>query len=300
MRGPDAELTLERLRGIQARIEAMGLPWKTSRFARYIEVLEHLTDPPPGFFDQANDKGNEVRALIMEGANQTLQLQLAARTFDHLDQDLLKRSLKKVLRGKPLEENEDDEPRNTLLEFVAAATALDLGFSISLTAVDEDVRLDHPEIGRGAIECKRPLHAGTLLKNLNKIGDQLREREKTGSTYGFAVIGADRMLGLNTGKIYSCKDLAEEHDVTTRFSNLATAAILEASRDPKCRLVPPGLIGITVLASAVTVDEPRAVRPLIRVSPFPLVPPERLPPGLDRLLRDPPSGPMAEFRSDPG
>lgn len=288
---------LERVRDIKSRIEAMGLPWKSSRFGRYVEVLELVTDPPAGFFDKVNGRDDETRSIIMEGANQVLQLQLAAKTFEHFDQELLKRSLKKVLRGAVLEENEDDEPRNTLLEFVSAATALDLGFGIALTAADEDVRLHHPQLGQGAIECKRPLHPGTLLNNLKKIGNQLREREKTGSTYGFAVIGADRLLSLNDGKVYSAKDLAEEEEVTTKFSNLAMSAMLDASREPKSRIVPPAILGVVVLSSAIRLDQPRAIRPLIRVSPFPLVPPDQLPPGLDQLLMAPPTGPLSEFRS---
>jgi hypothetical protein len=243
-------LIIERTREILAQIKAMGLDWKSpgsDRFVRYLEVLELITNPPPGLFDTVNDKTDDTRKLIMIGANQVLQLQLAAETFPHLDPDLLKRNLKKILAGPALPQGNDDEPRDTLLEMVAAANALDYGFKPSLTAVDEDVRLDHPTLGQGAIECKRPRGWKTLKKNLTKIGDQLRERETTGSKYGIAVIGADRLLEVHDGDVNSCADLAEERRVTQKMLGLAVNAFAQVSRDTKSRLVPPAIGGIVVL-----------------------------------------------------
>jgi hypothetical protein len=66
-----------------------------------------------------------------------------------------------VLAGPPVADSEDDEPRNTLLELVTSRVARDLGFSVSLTRDDEDVRLNHPGLGRGAIECASVRPSGT-------------------------------------------------------------------------------------------------------------------------------------------
>jgi hypothetical protein len=301
MQGIDGRVIIDRTREVLAQIEAMGLDWKapgTDRFARYLEALELISNPPPGFLDKVNDKDDETRKLIMIGASHVLQLQLAGETFPYLDPELLKRNMKKILAGPPIAQGDDDEPTDTLLEMVAAANALDYGFKPSLTAVDEDVRLHHPALGQGALECKRPRKPETLRKNLTKIGNQLRERQDTGSTYGMAVIGADRLLELADGRVWACRDLAEERAVTKKMMNLAVNAFFEESEDPKCRLVPPAIAGIVVLCGAVAISQPRAIRPFSQIALFPL-PGANIPPDLAKLLGSDPIGPVSKkFRSE--
>ena len=122
---------------------------------------------------------------MFEVGAQISQVVLAATVWRQLDQHLLRSSLKAVFQGPALDAPDDDLPRNTLLELVAAAV-LAGRFRPQLTTRAEDVRITHPEIGLGAVEAKRPLRDRTLLSNLNRIGEQLRTRELLGSLYGVA------------------------------------------------------------------------------------------------------------------
>ena len=150
------------------------------------------------------------------------------------------------------------------------------------------MRLDHPELGRGAIECKRPLHDESLLSNLNEIGRQLRNREKNGSVYGFATIGADRILGLAEGLVRGCDSIEDLTDGNQRKIGRLIGQILTMSRDPACSLVPPAKIGVVVVSGAVQIRKLRIIYPFCYAAPFPLVDPSQLPRGLDELLITPP------------
>jgi hypothetical protein len=282
---------MDQLRAPRQFIEGLGLDWVGSRFGEYERTLAKVTEPKgtedPAFFAE-DDGADSRRGIIMEGGGQLFQMLLASEIFGDLDRAMLKASLQYVLDGPEISEMADDKPRSTLLELVTAKIAKDIGFKVTLTKQDEDVRLDYPGLARGAIECKRPLHQKAVLENLNKIGEQLRKREKNGSTYGFATIGADRMFGLAAGKVLGCDSIEELDWVTEQKTSQLMLKILQmAKEDPACSLVPPALIGVVVVSGAVHLTHQRMIYPFCQWRHFPLVDPSKLPSELDKTLMAP-------------
>jgi hypothetical protein len=288
---------ISKLRHALAEAEGAGATVARSRFAEYISVLEAAAAPAPSF----SKKGEERhRALIFEAGSQLQQLVLASATFRHLSPPLLRKTLRKVFDGDVFAASEDDKPRSTLLELVTAAVALDFGFTISLTKDLEDVRIEHPAIGQGAIECKRPLRLSGLLQNLQKAGMQLRNREKGGSTFGVVAIGVDRISGL-AGAQLSAIDIDEEGAVTDQIIRDVSVAVLDASRDVACGLAPPAVLAIIVLSGAIVLDRPRALRMFSKVGFVPLTTPANIPPALDDLFRrgPAPESPLHNYLVEP-
>jgi hypothetical protein len=135
-------LTVEKVDAVLARVASLGLDWRASRFATYRQELVAQRAADRAFL--AVFRGDEGRQrLSFEAGAQLLQLLLAATVWDRLDRHLLKRALETVFDGPPLDPPDDDRPRNTLLELVAAANLADR-FQVSLTTNAKDVRLDHP------------------------------------------------------------------------------------------------------------------------------------------------------------
>jgi hypothetical protein len=192
-----------------------------------------------------------------------------------------------VIGGDAIVDSDDDKPRDTLLDLVTAKVARDIGLNPSLTADDEDVRLDCPGVGRGAIECKRPRRPDTLRKNLIRIGNQLRERAKAGSTFGMATIGADRLLGLADGRVLRGRDRQEVERITNAASLRVLNDVQATARDPASRLVPAASAALVVVAGAVQLSNRQGIYLFGHVGQFPLLELSQMPPELERLLMQP-------------
>jgi hypothetical protein len=143
----------------------------------------------------------------------------------------------------------------------------------------------HPEIGRGAVESKRPTRVD-LLHNLNEIGRQLRDREADGSQYGAAVIGGDRIAQTASNAFEA--ETAEEANAGVR--NIATTLAEEVegvSKDVACEVVPAASRAIVIVTGAVLVRRPRTIlQPLVSAIGFPPGQPARSP-GRPSSLRRP-------------
>jgi len=254
---------------ILEEVRAVGVEWRGTRFEIYRnELIAHAT-PTPEFV--ASFRSDERRQrLTFEAGAQIMQLLMAERVWNLLDSRRLKATLRKIFDSGPaVDAPVDDRPRNTLLELVAAAL-LSGRFSVQLTAEKEDVRLHHPVLGRGAVECKRPLHAGTLRSNLDHIADQLRNRARDGSTYGVAVIGGDRIAQM-AGQGFEGESAVDAYaGVGDRA--LAIAKVLDSiSKDQTCSIASVAARALVVVTGAVLVRRPRPIlQPVASVIELPL------------------------------
>lgn len=239
------------------RVRSLGVEWRGTRFEKYRDELAAQVSSTPAFVESF--RGDEQRQRLMfEAGAQLVQVVMAERVFDLLDTRLLAASLRIIFdRGPELDAPSDDRPRNTLLELVVAAL-LAGRFTPELTKRNEDVRLIHPVIGRGAVESKRPLHAGTLLSNLETIGEQLRARARLGSQYGVAVIGGDR-IAQTSGHAYQAETPDEAYSgIQARALSIAGDVDHHAA-DPACSLVPAACHAIVIVTGAVLVRKPRPI-----------------------------------------
>jgi hypothetical protein len=145
-----------------------------------------------------------------------MQLICAAQIWERLDQAALRAALVKVLKGAPLPTKEHDVSRDTLLELACAGFCFEYGLDVDLTRGGEDVTIIHPEFGRGAVECKRPLKPESLMRCIGDLGDQLKTRfESEELQYGVAALGIDRILGFNdSGHIPFANSFEEEEENT--------------------------------------------------------------------------------------
>jgi hypothetical protein len=186
--------------------------------------------------------------------------------WDQLEQRLLKQALETVLAGPALDPPDDDRPRNTLLELVAAANLADR-FRVSLTANAEDVRLDHVVLGQGAVECKRPKAVDNILPNLSKIGSQLRAREKTGSRFGVAVIGGDRIARL-ASQAHEAPTIAVADTSMEDLAKIVADRVLRDAWNVACDLLPAACYATVIVTGSILVREPLHIRPVCQVIDF--------------------------------
>jgi hypothetical protein len=215
---------------------------------------------------------------------------LASQAFKYLEDARLKAAMLDVLDGNHLDDGSKTvpktKPRDTLLELVTAAATLDYQFKIRLTKEKEDVCLEYPGLGRGAIECKRPSHAGKLLDALNVAAGQLRKREA--ADYGIVCIGGDRLARFSGGQRIGVDTLDDEDRLTGDKTREIVKQILALTRDPACWISSSAKIGMVVVAGAVRVRYPKLfLRPFCRVAAFPLVEPSTIPATLDQLFIKP-------------
>ena len=239
MPAPVQLLDLQTLDAVLSRVEAMGVPWRGSRFETYrAEVAAHKA--PNRAFIEAYRKDEAKQRTSFEASAQILQLLLSETVWERLDPARLKAALRVIMEGPAIDRGSDDRPRNTLAELVAAAHFADR-FDVSLTADAEDVRLEHEVIGQGAVESKRPKALKNMLPNLNEIGRQLRDRAKDGSC--LMVWPSSAQIGLRT--------LRAEH-MRLRQSRLpdramedmvgeVASAVLRTVADVACDVVPPAV-----------------------------------------------------------
>jgi hypothetical protein len=260
--------TLADLDRVLERVEKLGVTWRGSRFEAYRNELAAHRAPTPEFVKAFHEDATKQR-LTFEAGMQFTQLIMAERAWDALEAHLVKKTLAAVFEGPTIDPPSDDRPRNTLLELLAASMLVG-HFKTRLTAKAEDVRLDHPEIGRGAVESKRPLHMEKLLSNLNEIGRQLRSREAGGSQYGVAVIGGDR-IAQTASNAFESETAEEAYGAVRDMATTLAHQVEHVSRDIACDVVPAASRAIVIVTGAVLVRKPRAIlQPVVSAIGFPL------------------------------
>jgi hypothetical protein len=181
------------LKRVLAEAHALGVT-DPGRFTDYLNALEAFSKLS---FPRAQPWGDDA-ALTWEANAQATQLVTSNRIWSIVNQDALRSALLRIMRGEvlPPQEEEDDQPRNTLLELTTAALLHYKNFSVDLTVRDEDVIATADGLPGFAIECKRPATAKGLLRNLARAKSQLQTRYKKGRQHGIAVFGVDRVLNL--------------------------------------------------------------------------------------------------------
>ena len=240
-------------------------------------------------------RGDEhVRRLTFEAGSQLIQLVLAEVVWDRLDQARLRAALREIVEGPDLSDHPDDQPRSTLLELVTAADLADHGFIVNLTKSKEDVALACPDVGPGAAECKRPVHLESILSNLQKIGQQLRQREKAGSRFGVAVVGADRIAHFHR-QMYEAADVDEVNAATAALTEALGKRVDEAIEDTTSNLVPSAAFMTIVLTGSVLIREPFHLRPLVVIARRQLVEDAAVPPPLRNHMYGPTRKLLARF-----
>jgi hypothetical protein len=289
-----SNLELHEVDAVLRRVASLGVDWRSTRFATYRDEFMGHQRRDPAFI--ASFRAEESRQrLTFEAASQLLQLLLAETVWHLLDQRLLKGALEHVMAGPALDPSDDDRPRNTLLELVAAAHLADR-FDVSLTANDEDVRLDHSRLGHGAVECKRPKALDNILPNLNKIGSQLRAREKRGSSFGVAVIGGDRIAQLASAA-YEAPTIQVADSSMEEIAKIIADRVLRDSWDVACDLVPTACYATVVVTGSILVRQPLHVRPVCQIIDLHLAR-SRVSADIHEAFAPRSDGPMAKFVVD--
>jgi hypothetical protein len=284
----------EDIHRVLASIDGAGIDWRPTRFGRYRGIIEQhrmRTDE----FVRNYQADESVQKLTFEACAQLAQLVFSEAAWSLLDPGRLRRHLQEIVAGPELTESDDDKPRNTLLELVTAALLSDRGFDVDITKDREDVTLQCPGAGQGAAECKRPLRCENILPNLRKIGEQLRERERSGSRFGVAVLGLDRATGL-------CREACEAETVDdldralTLIRKDAAARVAKAVRDPACNVVPAAVYRVVVVSGAVLIRNPLHFLPFCTEEPRALVDESQIHPEIVSRMNHVPKGPLDRFR----
>jgi hypothetical protein len=247
-------LSSERVDRALAQVAALGVDWKSGRFGKYREELIAHRHPTPEFI--AAVRADEARGrLVFETATQLSQLVMASTVWDRLDAAPLRALLKEIVGGPAIDPGDDDRPRNKLLELYAAAALAGTAFGVSLVKDGEDVRLDHPVHGRGAVECKRPKSTKSILHHLNEAGSQLRARQQTGSTFGVVVIGGDRIAQL-ASQGHEAASADEADGALAQIARQICDAAERELSDPACELLPSIAYLHVVVPGAVLIRRP--------------------------------------------
>ena len=234
--------------------------WRASRFGAYLDVIDELvalerrrlTDP---------DAFREFRAslekqeLLFEATSQLLSLQLARKAWSRLSQDVLARKVRTVLSGEPLPRKDGaaDEPRDTLVELLAAALFANCGFDAGVTANDEDLHL--ALAGRNdaiVVECKRPTGEETLPTALGKLRRQLWKRGKNKQC--MAVIAVERVHGFSGALLKADADADVDFAVSLCMRR-TIETIRKICLEPRYRLS-ASTVGIVTFTAAVWVRKP--------------------------------------------
>jgi hypothetical protein len=236
--------------------------WRKSRFGEYVDVVDELVqlderrklDPDVFRYFRENLLKQE---MLFEGASQLLQLQISSKVWDNLDARVLEKKMRKILSGRPLPSmgarSGADEPRDTLVELLAASLMANCGFEPGITENKEDLRL-HLE-GRSPVlaECKRPVGESSVPTAIAKVRNQLWIRSK-GDGPCLAVFAVERIHGF-TGLLKATSSEEVDGEVARRMKE-TIAMIRQACADrPRCRLAPMAPVGLVIFSAAVFVKE---------------------------------------------
>jgi hypothetical protein len=251
------------------RARELGVEWRGSRFDSYLAIIDELcqleerrkTDPE-AFVEFHREIGRQE--LLFEGASQMIQLRLASKVWGRLERAVLSAKLKKIVGGplmpvRGADQGEvTDEPRDTLVELLAAAIMAEHGFEPGLTRVDEDLRL--VLAGRPLIiaECKRPMGRETLPTALGSLRTQFWRRKNQGATLCMPFVAAERIEPF--ASLLTQAESAEELDLEVQRR---IRAVIDEIRNI-CATVPGrslgtlSPVGVVTFSGAVWVRQPRA------------------------------------------
>jgi len=287
--------------GLLRRVTALGPSWQGTRFESYLAIIDELielegrrrTDPDAyrAFRDDLHKQ-----EVLFEGGSQLFQLELAATVWDRLDQNVLADKLEKILAGPVLPEPAtlgSDQPRDLLVELLAAAMMADCGFTPTISQNDEDLRASSPGRPDVFVECKRPASENSLPGALKKLRSQAWSRkEKRGATLCMAFIAAERVhnfRGLLKGGTPGEVAIEAERrldETNNKLRNLAAQTNMGLS--------PLTPVGVSTISAAVFVKDPVIVYHFVTRLPFDTGPAEATPDWLAERLKSS-SGLLSSF-----
>lgn len=225
------------------RLDRLGVRWGGGRrFDVYRKAFaREATLPHPRKVERSDAAEWAFSALLREAAVQAQQLVLSSEIWSTLDQEVLTKKLRLIVRGPSMPPPAKDDPaRNTLAELATAALMARRGFRVSISEHDEDVLAESASHNPLAIECKRPATRDAIETNIGRLRDQLRVRCARGDRYGFAVIAADRLLGRSGGEQWAISaahlHAAVDHELRELVFQLR--AIVTDPRRPHLQLYP--------------------------------------------------------------
>jgi hypothetical protein len=100
-----------------ARVDALGLSWRRTRFERYRNALEEAASAAYPRIVKLDEPGMRERdRLLREAAIQSEQLMVSSEMWDEQHQEILASTLKLVLNGRdlpPTKTKDGDGPRAT-------------------------------------------------------------------------------------------------------------------------------------------------------------------------------------------
>lgn len=200
-------------------LESLGVKICSTRISQYRKDIEELARHCEVGQAQAlwDAKGFDY---LVRSNMEIAQLNNIYDAFKHHVSPGLVKRLKKLRKGSPslVDEKSDqakNEPRNTAFELEIAAGLSMSGYTVNLEDVC-DIWIE----GRNrpiALECKRPFSGGSVLSNVAKGFDQLRQRAAARPrTWGILVLSVSRIE--NDGTLYmSAKDEHSMHCMNSQY-----------------------------------------------------------------------------------
>jgi hypothetical protein len=186
-----------KLREALTAIEKMGLLWKSTRFARYLEAVQATSAASyPRTIDWTTHESRE--AFLLEALSQAVQLTSSRKLWNTVHLPDLVTRLERVLGGRDMPvvaTDATDDARNVLLELAVGASLASPRRRVELTAGTEDLLL---HLGSGTVlpvECKRPATRESVAKNVRKLRKQLGRHLPKYPSGGVAAVGLDRVFG---------------------------------------------------------------------------------------------------------
>ena len=224
--------------------------------------------------------------VLFEGGSQLFQLQLAATVWDRLDHDVLADKLLRILAGPVLPApgmGGSDQPRDLLVELLAAAMMADCGFTPTISRNDEDLRASSSGRPDVFVECKRPASGDSLPSALRAVRSQAWSRKQNrGATLCMAFIAAERVhnfRGLLRGQ--TPNEVTREADRRLEETN---KRVRRLTAKKKMGLSPLTPIGVSTISAAVFVKDPVMVYQFVTRLPFDTGPAEATPDWLAERL----------------
>jgi hypothetical protein len=216
------------LRHILAEATRLGVN-DHGRFTEYLRALETFARLQ---FPRRDVWGPEA-ALTWEANAQADQLVTSRSIWPIVNQEALRVALVRIMRGDPLppQEDDDDQPRNTLLELTTAALLNRQKIDVNLTVGDEDVIASIKGLPDFSIECKRPASEKGLLRNLAVAKSQIEARYNHGRHHGIVVLGVDRSLGF-AGSGFVARDSMQIQAVVHKKLKELRESLLVKINDP--------------------------------------------------------------------
>jgi hypothetical protein len=177
---------------------------------RYLHELLNPTDPRANPFSSDPNGPDAYHALSDAAGFGRIALQFKSISSSTLPRRALKDALTGSFKLSAEPAGATEDGRNKFVELEFAAYCLESG--VSVIGFD-DVRLNFQGY-RYIVECKRPLHPGTLEQNVSKAYGQLRSRLGENDR-GIIAVALDKAFGLD--------GVFQEANTLEDFSNIAVS-----------------------------------------------------------------------------